>query len=73
MLPDTIEIIQVRTERNILRPDVFRRLSAPPLIVVNKAEGIFQFVKVGKKVTVVEIGPTMEDDDGLSFPDHTHI
>jgi hypothetical protein len=73
MLPHAVQVIQVRHERDILWPNVLRRLASPALIVVDESEGILQSVEVGKKIAMVEIGPAVEDDDRPSLADNTDI
>jgi hypothetical protein len=73
VLPHLVEVIDVGRDRHVLRPNAFRGSPAPPLIVVDELEPVLQLIQVGQEIAVVEIGPAVEDDNGLPMPDGSAV
>jgi hypothetical protein len=73
VLPHLVKVVQVRRERNVLWPNVLRGSPAPALIVVDKAKLIFELIQIGQEVTMVEIGPAVQDDDRLSSANRSDV
>jgi hypothetical protein len=48
--------------------EIARGFPASPLVVVDEPKRIGQSIQVGQKIAMVEIGPAVEDDDGLPRP-----
>jgi hypothetical protein len=55
------------------RADAVRGPPAPPLVVVEEAEGVLQAIEVGQQVAVVEVGAAVEHDEGLALPDRPRV
>src|SRR5262245_43267138 len=73
VLPHRVEVVEVGRERNVLGPDVLGGSPARALIVVDEAELILELIQLRQEVTVVEIGPAVEDDDRPSLPNRSGI
>ena len=71
--PHCVEIVEVGSEGDILGRHIISRSPAPPLVVIDEAEGGRQPVQIGQEIAVVEIGPAMKDDDGTALPDFASI
>ncbi len=72
-LPHLVEVIEVQCERDVLRPHPVRGVPAAPLVVVDQPESVGQSIQLGQEIAVVEVGPTVQDDDGLTPADRSRV
>ena len=73
MLPQPVEILQIRRQRDLFRANILSRLSASALVIVNEPVRISEMIKFRPQIRVVEIRSTVKHDDRASAPDVTDV
>jgi hypothetical protein len=63
VLPDSVEIIGLGLNVDILWDDCARGFATPSLIVVDQPKGARQAIHFWKQIVVVEIWSAMEDEE----------
>jgi hypothetical protein len=69
VLSQALQIHDFRFYTDIFRADITRGSTPASLVVVDEAERIGQVIHLGEKIVVVEIRPSMQEDDRLSLAD----
>jgi hypothetical protein len=73
VLANSVEILDLRADRHVLRSDARGRLSASALVVVDETKALSQAIHFGKQVAVIEVGPAVENHDRCSGSDFTEV
>ena len=66
---DSIDVINLRSDRDVVGPLAAERTSAPALVVEDETEPIRQPVELREQVGVVEVRTTVDQDDRRPAPD----
>ena len=67
--PHSVEVVDLRPNRDIVGLHAVRRPAATALVVVDEAERVCEPVELREEVGVVEVGPAVDDDDRRAVAD----
>jgi hypothetical protein len=67
VLPQALQIVDLRSDADVVGPDVAAGPSASQPVIVDEAERIGEAVHFGEQVSEVDIRSAVEDDDRLAL------
>ena len=69
MAPHPFEVVELRRERDVLRPHALGGSAAAALVVIDEAERVCEPIELRQQVRVVEVRPAVDDDDRMAGAD----